>query len=134
MLYHFDNLSSYGEFEKNVVQTKFKLLEFLIKAKYDGKSLVGYGAPGKGAVLLNYCGIRCDILDYTVDRSPHKQGGFMPGVHVPIYHPDKIKETRPDFLLILPWNLKHEIMEQMSFIREWGGQFIIPIPELKIYS
>ena len=128
------NLGSYGEFAKNVIQTKFKLLEFLIKAKYDGKSIVGYGAPGKGAVLLNYCGIRCDVLDYTVDRSPHKQGGFMPGVHVPIYHPDKIKETRPDFLLILPWNLKHEIMEQMSFIREWGGQFIIPIPELKIYS
>lgn len=128
------NLSSYSEFMKKVYQTKFKLLSFLINAKLEGYSIAGYGAPGKGVVLLNYCGIRSDILDFTVDRSPYKQGYFMPGVHVPIYHPDAIKEFKPDYLLILPWNLKHEIMGQMSFIREWGGQFIVPIPEPKIYS
>jgi hypothetical protein len=108
-------------------------LAFLIAAKEDGKYVVGYGAPAKGNTLLNYCGVQTDFVDYTVDRSPHKQGHFLPGTHIPIYHPDKIKETKPDYLLILPWNLKTEIMQQMAHIREWGGQFVVPIPEIEIY-
>jgi hypothetical protein len=109
------------------------LLEFLIQAKRNGKKIAGYGAPGKGNTLLNYCGIRTDFLDYTVDRNPYKQGKFLPGTRIPIFHPDKIAETKPDFVFILPWNFKDEIMDQMAFIREWGGQFIVPIPEAKIY-
>jgi hypothetical protein len=113
--------------------TKYKLLNFLIKAKREQKSIVGYGAPAKGNTLLNYCGIRSDLIDYTVDRSPHKQGHFLPGTHIPIYSPDKIKETRPDYLLILPWNLKDEVIDQMRHIRDWGGQFIVPIPEVQVH-
>jgi SAM-dependent methyltransferase len=128
----FDRIESYGSFEKKVRITKHKLLNFLIEAKQKGCSIVGYGAPGKGCVLLNYCGIRSDFIDYTVDLSPHKQGLFLPGTHSPIHHPDKIRETKPDYVLILPWNLKNEIMEQMSFIREWGGRFIVPIPEVTV--
>jgi hypothetical protein len=89
--------------------------------------VVGYGAPGKGNTLLNYCGIRTDFLDYTVDRSPHKQNTFTPGTHIPIHAPERIRATRPDYVFILPWNLKDEIMQQMSFIREWGGRFVVPI-------
>jgi hypothetical protein len=106
----------------------------LIRAKQEGKSIVGYGAPGKGNTLLNYCGIGRDFIDYTVDRNPYKQGKFTPGTHIPICSPEKIFETRPDYLLILPWNLKDEIMEQMSKIRDWSGKFIVPIPEATIYS
>lgn len=123
----------YLSFGEQVKETKRKLLEFLINAKREGKSICGYGAPGKGNTLLNYCGIRTDFLDYTVDRNPYKQGKFTPGTHIPIYSPDKIHETRPDYLLILPWNFKDEIMKQMSHIRDWGGRFIVPIPELKVY-
>ncbi len=125
----FESLEYYAEFEEKVKETKRKLLEFLIQAKREGKSVVGYGAPGKGNTLLNYCGVGTDFLDYTVDRSPHKQGNLLPGTHIPIYHPDKIQETKPDYVLILPWNLKKEISAQMAHIREWGGQFVIPIPE-----
>ena len=128
----FESLSYYARFEEHVKETKRKLLEFLIEAKRQGKSVVGYGAPGKGNTLLNYCGIRTDFLDYTVDRSPHKQGNFLPGTHIPIYHPDKIRETKPDYVLILPWNLKKEISKQMAFISEWGGKFVIPIPEVQV--
>lgn len=127
-----DQLDSYAEFENNVWETKRKLLTFLIDAKRSGKQVVGYGAPGKGNTLLNYCGIGTDFLDYTVDRSPHKQGRFTPGTRIPIFHPDKILETRPDYVLILPWNLSDEISQQMSVIREWGGKFVVPIPEVKI--
>ena len=95
---------------------------------------MGYGAPGKGNTLLNYSGIGRDFLDYTVDRNSYKQGKFLPGTHIPIHHPDKIRKTKPDYVLILPWNLKDEIREQMSYIREWGGQFVVPIPEVKILS
>jgi SAM-dependent methyltransferase len=123
----------YANFEEQVKETKRKLLEFLIQARRDGKSVVGYGAPGKGNTLLNYCGIRTDFLDYTVDRNPYKQGKFLPGTHIPIYHPDKILETQPDYVLILPWNFKDEIMRQMSFIQTWGGKFVVPIPEVNIY-
>jgi hypothetical protein len=109
-------------------------LSFLIAAKQNRKSIVAYGAPAKGNTLLNYCGIRTDLIDYTVDRSPHKQNLFLPGTHIPIYHPDKVRETKPDYLLILPWNLKLEIMDQMAYIREWGGQFVVPIPEVQVYT
>jgi len=126
-------LETYFTFSEKVKQTKRKLLEFLIRAKGAGNSIAGYGAPGKGNTLLNYCGIRTDFVDYTVDRNPYKQGKFTPGTHIPIHHPDKIRQTQPDFVLILPWNLKDEIMEQMSYIRAWGGRFIVPIPEVKIY-
>jgi hypothetical protein len=95
-------------------------------------TIVGYGAPAKGNTLLNYCGVRTDMIDYTVDRSPHKQNHLLPGTRIPIYAPEKIRETRPDYVLILPWNLRHEIMEQMAYIREWGGKFVIPIPDVKV--
>src|SRR6185369_3807999 len=108
------------------------LLEFLIQAKRSGKRIAGYGAPGKGNTLLNYCGIRTDFLDYTVDRSPHKQGNFLPGTRIPILSPDKVRETKPDYLLILPWNLKDEITKQMAEIRHWGGKFVIPIPQVAV--
>jgi len=104
----------------------------MIDAKKEGKTLVGYGAPAKANTLLNYCGIGTDFIEYTVDRSPHKQGHFLPGSHIPIYHPDKITETRPDCVIILPWNLKEEIMEQMSHIRRWGGQFVVLIPHVRL--
>ena len=125
-------LESYGSFAERVKQTKRRLLECLIPAKQEGGSIAGYGAPGKGNTLLNYCGIGRDFLDYTVDRNPYKHGLFTPGTHIPIYPPEKIRETRPDYLLILPWNLRTEIMQQMAFIREWGGRFIVPIPEATI--
>lgn len=130
----YSRLEHYLSFVKQVEETKRKLLTFLIGAKAEGKSIVAYGAPAKGNTLLNYCGIRNDFLDYTVDRSPHKQGCYLPGTHIPIFGPDKIRETRPDYLLILPWNLKDEVMAQMACIREWGGQFVVPIPEIKVYS
>ena len=126
-------IESYASFEQQVRETKRKLLEFLIEAKRAGKKVVGYGAPGKGNTLLNYCAIRTDFLDYTVDRNPYKHGRFTPGTHIPIFPVDKIRETKPDYLLILPWNLKDEIMNGMSYIREWKGQFVVPIPEVKVY-
>jgi SAM-dependent methyltransferase len=125
-------LAYYARFGERVRETKNKLLEFLIGAKRAGKTVVGYGAPGKGNTLLNYCGIRTDFLDYTVDRSPHKQGGYLPGTHIPIRAPEEIQRTKPDYLLILPWNLQDEIMEQMAIIRTWKGQFVIPIPEVRV--
>jgi SAM-dependent methyltransferase len=128
------HLDSYLAYTERVKETKRKLLTFLMAAKRAGKSIVGYGAAAKGNTLLNYCGIRSDFIDYTVDRSPHKQGRFLPGTHLPVYHPDKIKETRPDYLLILPWNLVDEISEQMGYIREWGGQFVVPIPEARVIA
>lgn len=126
------SVDSYRSFAEKVKNTKRQLLECLIQVKQEGKSIVGYGAPGKGNTLLNYCGVGTDFLDYTVDRNPYKHGQFTPGRHIPIYSPDKIRETRPDYLLILPWNLKNEIMEQMAHIREWGGKFIVPIPEATV--
>lgn len=130
----FLNLETYFSFEEKVKETKRKLLEFLIHARRDGRTVVGYGAPGKGNTLLNYCGIGTDFLDYTVDRSPHKQGRYTPGTHIPICHPDKIRETKPDYILILPWNLEKEITESMSFVKEWGGKFVVPIPEVRVLA
>ena len=128
----FTKLEHYLSFGQQVEETKRKLLNFLITAKSAGSSVVGYGAPAKGNTLLNYCGVGTDFVDYTVDRSPHKQGRFLPGTHIPIYHPDRIRESRPDYLLILPWNLSEEITEQMSCIRKWGGRFVVPIPEVRV--
>ncbi len=128
-----DRPERYAAFAEQVRETKWRLLEFLIGAKRRGKSIAGYGAPGKGNTLLNYCGIRTDFLDYTVDRNPYKHGRFTPGTHIPIHPPEKILETRPDYVLILPWNLKDEIIEQMSAVQAWGGQFVVPIPDVKVY-
>ena len=127
-----NGLHAYTAFEEQVRNTKRKLLEFMIAAKQNGKSIAGYGAPGKGNTLLNYCGIRSDFLDYTVDRNPYKHHKFLPGTHIAIFPPDRIRETHPDYVLILPWNLRDEIMSQLSYIREWGGRFIIPIPEVEV--
>ncbi|MFI4869037.1 MAG: methyltransferase domain-containing protein [Steroidobacterales bacterium] len=128
----FNRLQTYQNFTEQVKSTKRKILSLLIDLKNRGKSIVGYGAPGKGNTLLNYCGIRTDLLEYTVDRNPYKQGKYTPGTHVPILSPDRIRETRPDYVFILPWNLKDEISAQMSFVREWGGRFIVPIPDPQI--
>ncbi len=125
-------LESYARFAEQVRETKRKLLEFLIGARRAGKKVVGYGAPGKGNTLLNYCGIRTDFVDFTVDRNPYKQGKFLPGTHIPIHAPERIREARPDYLLILPWNFQEEIMKQMAHIREWGGKFVVPIPEVRV--
>jgi 2-polyprenyl-3-methyl-5-hydroxy-6-metoxy-1,4-benzoquinol methylase len=127
------HMETYSKFAEQVKETKRKLLEFLIKVKREGKTVCGYGAPGKGNTLLNYCGIGTDFIDYTVDRNPYKHGKFTPGTHIPILPVEKIRETRPDYLLILPWNFKDEIMGQQAYIKEWGGQFIVPIPEVKVY-
>lgn len=126
------DLAFYAQFGDRVHETKRALLSFLIEARESGKTVVGYGAPGKGNTLLNYCGIRTDMLDYTVDRSPHKQGRFLPGTRIPIFAPEMIFETRPDYVLILPWNLKNEIMDQMATVREWGGRFVTPIPRVEV--
>lgn len=128
----FDRLDTYAVFEEKVKETKRKLLEFLIEAKRKGKTIVGYGAPGKGNTLLNYCGVRGDFIDFTVDRNTYKQGKYLPGTHIPIFAPEKIREVKPDYVLILPWNFKDEIIEQVGYIRDWGGQFIIPIPEVRV--
>lgn len=125
-------VETYQGFEARVKDTKRKLLKFLIEARAAGKSVVGYGAPGKGNTLLNYCGIRTDFLDYTVDRSPHKQGRYTPGTHIPILAPERIRETKPDYVLILPWNLKNEITTQHAYIKEWGGRFVAPIPSVTV--
>ena len=123
----------YESFARQVRETKFALVDFLIGAARQGKAVAGYGAPGKSSTLLHYCGIGKDLIAYTVDRSPYKQGRFLPGTHIPIYHPDRIRETKPDYVLILPWNLKDEIMEQLQLIRQWGGKFVVPIPKVAIY-
>jgi len=128
----FDRIETYLSFRPRVERVKRELLRFLIEAKDEGRSIVAYGAAAKGNTLLNYCGIRTDFIEYVVDRSPYKQGRYLPGTRIPIYHPDRINDTRPDYVLILPWNLEDEIVTQMSHIRDWGGQFVIPIPEVRV--
>jgi len=125
-------LETYEGFSEQVKETKRKLLDFLIAAKRAGKKVVGYGAPGKGNTLLNYCGIRTDFIDFTVDRSPYKQGKFLPGTHIPILAPEKLREARPDYVLILPWNFKDEIVQQLADIKSWGGKFVVPIPATRV--
>lgn len=127
-----DKLEGYAGFSKQVEAVKRNLLSFLIKAKEDGKSVAAYGAPGKGNTLLNYCGIRTDFIDYAVDRNPYKHGKFLPGTHIPIYPPERIAQTKPDYVLILPWNLKDEIMAQLSYVRDWGGRFVLPLPDVTV--
>lgn len=125
-------LETYTRFGEKVRETKRALLEFLIGVKRKGKTIVGYGAPAKGNTLLNYCGIGRDFLDFTADISPHKQNHFLPGTHIPICHPDMIRQARPDFVLILPWNLRDEITQQLAHVREWGGRFVVPIPRVEV--
>lgn len=125
-------LTAYGEFASLVQESKCDLLDFLITAKREGKQVVGYGAPAKGNTLLNFCGIGRDFIDYTVDRSPAKQGRYLPGTHIPIHSQDRLAETKPDYILILPWNIKDEIVERAQFVRDWGGQFVTPIPRVEI--
>jgi len=127
-------IETYCSFPEHVHRIKRDLLRFLISARERGKTVAGYGAPGKGNTLLNYCGIRTDLVEYTVDRNPHKHGKFLPGTHIPIYPPERIGETRPDYVLILPWNLKDEIQSQLAYIREWGGRFVVPIPEVRDFA
>ena len=121
-------------FAPAVLKIKTDLLSFLLTAASEGRSVAGYGAPGKGNTLLNHCGIRSDLLSYTVDRSPFKQGKFLPGTHIPIYAPDRLAETRPDYILVLPWNLRDEISRQLGYVGSWGGKLVFPIPELEIVS
>jgi hypothetical protein len=128
----FHDVRGYGGFEERVRATKRKLLAFLIDARGRGKSVAAYGAPGKGNTLLNYCGIRSDFLDYAVDRNPYKHGRFLPGTHVPVHPPARLAETRPDYILILPWNLRDEIAQQLDYTREWGARLVVPIPELEV--
>lgn len=123
-----DQPATYAAFAEQVKTTKRALLRFLLDAKEQGKSVVGYGAPAKANTLLNYCGIRTDFIEFTVDRNPHKQGLLLPGTRIPVLHPDRLLERKPDYVLILPWNIQDEIIAQLAGIREWGGQFVVPMP------
>ena len=127
-----DRLETYARFADAVRETKRALLAFLVEVKGKGRTVAGYGAPAKGNTLLNYCGVRTDFIDYTVDRNPRKQGLFLPGTRIPIHGPERLGETRPDYVLILPWNLKDEIVQQMQIVREWGGRFVVPVPRAEI--
>ena len=129
-----DSLKTYRSFEQRVRQAKREFLRFLIEAKTERKIIAGYGAPAKGNTLLVYCGVRTDFVEFTVDKSPHKQGLYLPGTLIPIKDPQELRRARPDYVVILPWNLKDEIMEQIAFIRGWGGKFVVPIPSVAIYD
>jgi SAM-dependent methyltransferase len=129
-----NSLETYESFGQQVEATKRNLLEFLIERRREGKSIAAYGAPGKGNTLLNYCAVRTDMIAYTVDRNPYKHGMFLPGTHIPIHTPERIAETQPDYVVIMPWNLKDEIMAQLAYIREWGGKFVVFIPEVRVYD
>jgi 2-polyprenyl-3-methyl-5-hydroxy-6-metoxy-1,4-benzoquinol methylase len=129
-----NTVAGHEDFAAAVLQIKSNLLKFLLTAASEGRSVAGYGAPGKGNTLLNHCGIRSDLLSYTVDRSPVKQGKFLPGTHIPIYAPERLAETKPDYILVLPWNLRSEISHQLSYVASWGGRLVFPIPELDVVS
>ena len=126
------SVAGHEGFASDVLRIKSDLLTFLLAAARDGKSVAGYGAPGKGNTLLNHCGIRSDMLSYTVDRNPVKQGKFLPGTHIPIHGPERLAETKPDYILVLPWNLRAEISEQLAYVRDWGARLVIPIPQLEV--
>jgi SAM-dependent methyltransferase len=130
----YSEIETYLDYGVKVAEDKRRILSILIELKEEVRSIVGYGAPAKGNTLLNFCGIGVDFLDYTVDLNPHKQGHFLPGTHIPIRSPDALRETRPDFVLILPWNLNDEIMNQLSFVRDWGGRFLVRTPEMRVTS
>lgn len=127
-----DSIDTYKDFSLKIAKLKLDLLDFVIQVKKEGKKVVGYGAPAKGNTLLNYCGIYSDLISFTVDRNPYKQGRYLPGTHIPIMHPDEISTEKPDYVLLLPWNLKEEIMKQMAHIKEWGAKFVVPIPEFQV--
>ena len=128
-----DRMATYERFGAQVEATKRGILRFLVDARDAGKRVVGYGAPGKGNTLLNYCGIRTDLIEFTVDRNPYKHGRFLPGTHIPVHPPDALDEARPDYVFILPWNLRDEIARQLAHVREWGGKFVVPIPEIDVW-
>jgi hypothetical protein len=130
----FADLDTYRAFGERAAEIKRKLVDFLISAKQEAKTVVGYGAPAKGNTLLNFCGVDTTLIDYTVDLNPHKQGRYLPGTHIPIFEPERISVTKPDYILILPWNLQAEIIKQLSFARAWGAQFVVPIPEPQIVA
>ncbi|HSV64485.1 MAG TPA: class I SAM-dependent methyltransferase [Mycobacteriales bacterium] len=125
-------LDGHAGFADAVLRIKCDLLDFLITASRAGRTVAGYGAPGKGNTLLNHCGIRTDLLAYTVDRNPYKHGRFLPGTHIPVHPPDLLAQTRPDYILVLPWNLRTEITDQLAYVRQWGGRLVFPIPSLEI--
>jgi hypothetical protein len=125
-------VEGHAGFARAVFKIRQDLVTFLIAARAEGKTIVGYGAPGKGNTLLNHCGIRPDLVEYTVDRNPHKHGKFLPGTHIPIHHPDRIAADRPDYVLILPWNLRTELSAQLGYVRDWGGRLVFPIPNLEV--
>ncbi|OGG41654.1 SAM-dependent methyltransferase [Candidatus Kaiserbacteria bacterium RIFCSPHIGHO2_01_FULL_46_22] len=127
------DLATYSSWASQVYELKRTFLQWICEEKNSGKIIVGYGAPAKGNTFLNYCGVRSDLIDYTVDKSPHKQNHLLPGTRIPIYDPEKIRKTKPDYVLILPWNLQDEIAQQMDYIREWGGKFVVAIPEIKVF-
>jgi hypothetical protein len=127
-----DRPETYGAFAERAARVKRDLMRTLIDLRDAGKTVAAYGAPAKGNTLLNYCGIGTDLVSFTVDRSPHKQGLRLPGSRIPIHEPERLRRERPDYLLILPWNLKTEIMLGCDFIRDWGGRFIVPIPDVAI--
>jgi hypothetical protein len=127
-----DQLATYDRFADTVTDVKCRVLEFLLAARREHRLVVGYGAPAKGNTLLNYCGVGPELIRFTVDRSPHKQGRYLPGVQIPIYAPERLLEARPDYVFILPWNIKDEIIGQMRAVRDWGGRFVVPIPHLRI--
>ncbi len=128
-----DRMETYERFGAQVEATKRRILTFLIEARDAGKRVVGYGAPGKGNTLLNYCGVRTDLLEFTVDRNPYKHGRFLPGTHIPVHPPEALDAAKPDYVLILPWNLREEISAQLAHVREWGGRFVVPIPEIDVW-
>lgn len=129
----YDQLEVYQAFSEKVRETKRQFLEFLIQAKRDNKTVVGYGAPGKGNTLLNYCGVRTDFIDYTVDRNPYKHYKYLPGTHIPVFPTEMIETTKPDYIVIMPWNLRDEISAQLEYTREWGAKLVVPIPELTVF-
>jgi hypothetical protein len=126
------SVAGHEGFASDVLKVKAGLLDFLIRAALEGRSVAGYGAPGKGNTLLNYCGIRADLLAYTVDRNPLKQGKFLPGTHIPIFEPERLEETKPDYIVVLPWNLRAEISQQLEYVRAWGGRLVFPLPVLDV--
>jgi hypothetical protein len=129
----YDKLDVYMSFTEKVIEVKHRLLDFLIAARREGKQVAAYGAPGKAATLLNYCGVREDLISYTVDRNPHKHGRYMAGVHIPVYPPERLAQTRPDYIVILPWNLREEIAAQLKYTREWAAKLVVPIPRLEVF-
>jgi hypothetical protein len=128
-----DTVEGHAGFAEVVSAARDDLVQFLVGARREGRTVAGYGAPGKGNTLLNHAGIRQDLISYTVDRSTFKQGMFLPGTHIPIHAPEKLAETRPDYILILPWNLREEITDQLEYTREWGARLVVPLPTLEVF-